>query len=247
MPRFKITIEYDGTGLVGWQRQDNGPSVQEALEKSASAIIGKRYEVSIQGAGRTDAGVHALGQVAHFDLATDFDLYKLPLALNAHLPANIRVVDAEQVDDEFHARFSATGRAYRYRILTRRVASAIERGFVWHIAQPLDIAAMNEAAKRLIGTHDFTTFRASYCQALSPVKSLDVLRFEEEDQSIALIAEAKSFLHHQIRNITGTLVQVGLGKWTADDVTEALEAKSRAAGGPTAPADGLYLTHVKYD
>ena len=247
MPRFKITIEYDGTGLVGWQRQDNGPSVQAALEQAATAIIGNRYDVLIQGAGRTDAGVHALGQVAHFDLATDFDAYKMPLAFNAHLPDTIRVIDAEQVADDFHARFQATGRAYRYRLYTRRVASAIERGYVWHIAQPLDRAAMEEAASRLIGLHDFSTFRATHCQALSPVKTLDVLRFEEEPQGLTLIAEARSFLHHQIRNITGTLVQVGLGKWTADDVSTALAAKSRAAGGPTAPPDGLYLTSVSYD
>ena len=247
MPRFKITIEYDGTGLVGWQRQDNGPSVQAALEKAAAAITGQRYDVLIQGAGRTDAGVHALGQVAHFDLQQDFDPYRMPLAFNAHLPDSIRVTDAEQVDDDFHARFHATARAYRYRILNRRVASAIERGFVWHIHHPLDRAAMQAAADRLIGSHDFSTFRATHCQALSPVKTLDVLRIEEEPQGLAVIAEARSFLHHQIRNITGTLVQVGLGKWTADDVSDALAAKSRAAGGPTAPPDGLYLTSVSYD
>lgn len=247
MPRFKITIEYDGTGLVGWQRQDNGPSVQAALEQAAAAFTGHRGDVLIQGAGRTDAGVHALGQVAHFDLPQDFDVYRMPLAFNAHLPDNIRVTDAEQVADDFHARFQATQRAYRYRILNRRVASAIERGFVWHIHQPLDREAMQSAADRLIGCHDFSTFRATHCQAASPVKTLDVLRIEEEAEGLAVIAEARSFLHHQIRNITGTLVQVGLGKWTADDVSDALAAKSRAAGGPTAPPDGLYLTSVSYD
>ena len=246
MPRFKITIEYDGTGLVGWQRQDNGPSVQAALEDAASAIIGHREDVLVQGAGRTDAGVHALGQVAHLDLDRSFDEKKLPLALNAHLPPSIRVLSAVLVDDDFHARFSAIGRSYRYRIQTRRVASAISRGFVWHVGQDLDQSAMEEAAERLIGKHDFTSFRASYCQARSPIKTLDVLRFEAEEDGLALIAEAPSFLHHQVRNITGTLVQVGLGKWTANDVSEALAAKSRPAGGPTAPPEGLYLTAVTY-
>ena len=247
MPRYKITIEYDGTGLVGWQRQDNGPSVQAALESAANAMIGSRHDVLIQGAGRTDAGVHALGQVAHFDLAAPFDTFKMPLAFNAHLPDSIRVIAAEKVDDDFHARFHATARAYRYRLYTRSFASAIERGYVWHIHQPLNIDAMSKAAERLIGLHDFTTFRATHCQALSPIKTLDVLRFEEEPQGLALIAEARSFLHHQIRNITGTLVQVGIGKWTPDDVSAALAAKSRAAGGPTAPPEGLYLTSVHYD
>lgn len=246
MPRFLIRIEYDGSHYVGWQRQDNGPSIQAELESAATTIIGKRQEVQIQGAGRTDAGVHATGQAAHFDLPHDFDPVKLPLALNANLPRDIRVRSARAVSDEFHARFDAVGRAYRYRILPRRVGSALDHTRVWHVARPLDVSMMTEAAQRLIGKHDFTSFRATHCQAASPVKTLDHLSFVEDGDGIALIASARSFLHHQIRNITGTLVQVGLGKWTPDDVTAALEAKDRAAGGPTAPAHGLYLTDVTY-
>ena len=246
MPRFLIRIEYDGSHYVGWQRQDNGPSIQAELEAAATTIIGKRQEVQIQGAGRTDAGVHATGQAAHFDLPHDFDPVKLPLALNANLPRDIRVRSARAVSDEFHARFDAVGRAYRYRILPRRVGSALDHTRVWHVSRPLDVPMMTEAAQRLIGKHDFTSFRATHCQAASPVKTLDHLSFVEDGDGIALIASARSFLHHQIRNITGTLVQVGLGKWTPDDVTAALEAKDRAAGGPTAPAHGLYLTDVTY-
>ena len=246
MPRFLIRIEYDGSGYVGWQRQDNGNSVQAELEAAATSIIGKREEVMVQGAGRTDAGVHAIGQAAHFDLPHDFNEEKLPLALNANLPRDIRVRSAKKVSDEFHSRFDATGRAYRYRILPRRIGTALDHARVWHIHHPLDVTQMEEAAQRLIGKHDFSTFRATHCQAASPIKTLDHLSFVEDGEGIALIASARSFLHHQIRNITGTLVQVGLGKWTPEDVTTALNAKDRAAGGPTAPAHGLYLTDVTY-
>lgn len=247
MPRFHITIEYDGSSYVGWQRQDNGPSIQANLEDAATAIIGQRNDVQVQGAGRTDAGVHATGQAAHFDLPVEFDAVKLPLALNAHLPRDIRVLSARRVDDEFHARFDAIGRAYRYRILPRRVGTALDHTRVWHVPHQLDVAAMTDAAQRLIGQHDFTSFRATHCQAASPVKTLDHLSFVDDGaEGIALIASARSFLHHQIRNITGTLVQVGLGKWTADDVSTALAARDRSAAGPTAPAHGLYLTDVQY-
>lgn len=246
MPRYKITIEYDGTDYVGWQRQDNGPSVQAHLEDAAASIIGNRQAVLVQGAGRTDAGVHATGQVAHFDLPSPFDTNKLPLAFNAHLPADIRVLSADAVSDEFHARFGAIGRAYEYRILARRVNSALNHARVWHVPQILDVKAMNNAAERLIGQHDFTSFRATHCQALSPVKTIDHLSIVDNEHGIALIAKARSFLHHQIRNITGTLVQVGLGKWTPDDVSVALAACDRSAAGPTAPAHGLYLTEVRY-
>lgn len=246
MPRYLITIEYDGGGYVGWQRQDNGPSIQAALEEAATSIIGGREAVAIQGAGRTDAGVHATGQAAHFDLPDSFDPQKLPLALNAHLPVDIRVLNARAVGAEFNARFDATGRAYRYRLLTRRVASAIDRGRVWHVGGALDLEAMAAAAAHLVGHHDFTSFRASHCQAQSPIRTLDTLRLEAEGEGVALIAEARSFLHHQIRNITGTLVLVGRGKWQPDDVRVALEARDRSAVGPTAPPDGLYLTKVEY-
>ena len=246
MPRYLIRVEYDGTGYVGWQRQDNGPSVQAEIEAAATLIIGKREEVMVQGSGRTDAGVHATGQAAHFDLPVEFSLEKLPIALNANLPRDIRVRSAIAVSDEFHARFDASTRAYRYRILPRRVGTALEHTRVWHVPHTLDVAKMEEAAQHLIGNHDFTSFRATHCQAASPVKTLDHLSFVEDGEGIALIASARSFLHHQIRNITGTLVQVGLGKWTPDDVKTALEAKHRSAAGPTAPAHGLYLTDVQY-
>lgn len=246
MPRYKIIIEYDGTHYVGWQRQDNGASIQGHLEQAASSIIGHRQMIAIQGAGRTDTGVHATGQVAHFDLPDAFDVNKLPLALNAHLPLDIRVLLAEEVASDFHARFDAISREYHYKILSRRVNSAIDHARVWHIPHPLDITAMRGAAQCLIGHHDFTSFRSIHCQAASPVKTLDRLDFVEEDETITLIATARSFLHHQVRNLTGTLVQVGLGKWTKADVIAALEAQDRSAAGPTAPAHGLYLTVIDY-
>lgn len=247
MPRYLITIEYDGGPYVGWQRQESGPSVQQCLEEAATAVTGGREAITIYGAGRTDAGVHATGQAAHLDLPKPIDDIKLPLALNAYLPPSIRVLKARQVADDFHARFDAIGRAYEYKIYTRRISSPLMAGLAWQVAAKLDVAAMQEAAERLIGTHDFTSFRATHCQSLSPIRTLDRLRFiEKDDGHISLIAEARSFLHHQIRNITGTLVQVGKGKWTADDVTAALEAKSRAAAGQNAPAEGLYLTRVEY-
>ena len=246
MPRYLITIEYDGSDYVGWQRQDNGPSVQAALEAAATAIIGGRQQVAVQGAGRTDAGVHATGQAAHFDLPTSFDTAKLPLALNAHLPPSVRVLLAQSVADDFNARFDATGRAYRYRLWTRRIPPALERGRVWAVGGDLNVAAMEAAAAYLIGKHDFTSFRAAQCQAASPLKTLDQLRFENEENGLGLVVEARSFLHHQVRNITGTLVEVGRGKWPPEKVGEILAARDRPAAGPTAPAEGLYLTRVDY-
>ena len=246
MPRYLVTVEYDGGDFVGWQRQENGPSVQEELEVAASAITGGREKVAVQGAGRTDAGVHATGQAAHFDLPEAFDPARLPLALNAHLPDTIRVLSGRGVEDGFNARFDAVRRAYRYRMVTRRVAPALDRGRAWHVGRKLDLDAMSEAAGHLTGKHDFTSFRATHCQAESPVRTLDILKLEEEPAGVALVAEALSFLHHQIRNIAGTLELVGRGKWSPADVPAALEARDRSAAGPTAPPHGLYLTRVDY-
>ncbi|MEC7515549.1 MAG: tRNA pseudouridine(38-40) synthase TruA [Pseudomonadota bacterium] len=246
MARFKLTLEYDGAPFVGWQRQDNGPSVQAALEDALRALTGRAVEVV--GAGRTDAGVHALGQVAHIDLADErFDGRKLREALNYHLkPAPIAVLAAAAAPADFHARFSATARAYLYVIVNRRAPLAIDRGRAWQVRQPLDVAAMAAAAEPLLGHHDFTSFRAAQCQAKSPCKTLDRLTVTREGDEIHIEAGARSFLHHQVRNIVGTLKWAGEGKWTAREVAAALAARDRAAAGPTAPADGLYLVSVAY-
>lgn len=245
MPRFKLTIEYDGTPYVGWQRQDNGPSVQGAIEAAVRGYC--QVDALVQGAGRTDAGVHALGQVAHVDLPRNDPPDVVAKALNAHLrPDPISVLRAEEVNEDFHARFSATGRGYEYRILNRRAPPSLDVNRVWWIAAPLDTDAMHVAAQVLVGHHDFTTFRASECQAESPVKTLDELNVSRQGENIVITAKARSFLHHQVRNMVGTLRWVGDGKWNAGDVKRALEARDRSAGGPTAPADGLYLVNVRY-
>ncbi|HWK44839.1 MAG TPA: tRNA pseudouridine(38-40) synthase TruA [Stellaceae bacterium] len=245
MPRYKLTIEYDGSGLVGWQRQPNGDSVQAFIEEAIPRFAGEAPRIWC--AGRTDAGVHATGQVAHVDLVRAFPPHEVRNAINYHIrPAPIAVLSAEIVPDDFDARRSATGRRYLYRILNRRAPPALERGRIWHVGQILDAAAMAEAARRLVGHHDFTSFRASLCQALSPMKTLDTLTVERHGEELHITAAARSFLHHQVRNMVGTLKLVGNGQWSPDDVAAALAARDRARGGPTAPPDGLYLTAVIY-
>lgn len=246
MLRYRLLIEYDGTPFSGWQRQDNALGVQAVLEEAVFRLTGE--DILVQGAGRTDSGVHALGQVAHIDLPRDYPVDTVRDALNQHVrPHPITVLEATRVNEDFHARFSATGRAYLYRILNRRPPPAVDRGFVWWHARPLDAAAMHDAAQSLIGHHDFSTFRASECQAQSPMKTLDRLDVSSAGAEIHVVAEARSFLHHQVRNLVGTLALVGEGKWRRKDVEKALAAKDRRAGGPRAPAEGLYLTHVRYD
>ena len=240
-----MTIEYDGAGLVGWQRQTNGLSVQEALETAVEQFCGQ--SVRVNGAGRTDAGVHALAQVAHLDLPREYPNDTIRSALNHFLrPAPISVLDADLAAPDFDARRSATGRVYRYRILNRRPPPMLDRARVWHVAPPLDLAAMQEGARHLVGKHDFSTFRDSLCQAKSPVKTLDALEVTRAGDEINIEARARSFLHHQVRNIAGTLKLVGLGQWRPEQVAVALAARDRRAGGPTAPAEGLYLVAVTY-
>ena len=245
MPRYKITVEYDGSGFVGWQRQKNGLGVQQALEEAIPGFSGET--VTLFAAGRTDSGVHALGQVAHFDLQREFDTDTVRDAVNFHVkPAPVAVIEAEPAKAGFDARRSARQRVYFYRLCNRRAEPVLERKRTWWVATPLDAAAMADAARVLTGKHDFTTFRAINCQARSPVKTLDVLDVVREGDFILIRARARSFMHHQVRNIVGTLKLVGEGKWTAEDVTAALEARDRARGGPTAPAEGLYLVEVSY-
>jgi tRNA pseudouridine38-40 synthase len=246
VPRYKLTIEYCGAGFVGWQRQPNGLSVQEALETAIRRFCGE--SATVFGAGRTDAGVHALAQVAHVDISRAADPEEIRSAVNHHLrPHAISVLRVEPSSVDFDARLSAIGRHYLYRILNRRAPPALERGRVWHIAPPLDLAAMREGARHLVGHHDFSTFRDSLCQARSPLKTLDALDLSLEGEEIHIAARARSFLHHQVRNMAGTLKLVGLGRWHPDDVARALAARDRRAGGPTAPPDGLSLVAVHYD
>ena len=245
MTRFKFTLEYDGSAFVGWQRQDNGMSVQQALEEAVFKTCAET--VTAHAAGRTDAGVHATGQVVHIDIEKDFTADKIQAALNFHLkPWPIAIIESGIAPTDFHARFSATGRAYLYRIVNRRPPLALDEGRAWLVNAPLDAAAMHDAAQVLVGKHDFSTFRASLCQAQSPVKTLTRLDVSRAGEEIYIMAEARSFLHHQVRNMVGTLRLVGDGKWTRADVRKALEARDRTKGGPTAPPHGLYLTAVKY-
>ena len=245
MPRYRLTLEYDGAPFVGWQRQDNGPSVQGALEEAIFKLCGET--VTVTGAGRTDAGVHAMGQVAHFDLDKEFSPDKIRDALNHFVrPSPIAVLQAEIAAPEFHARFSATARHYLYRIVCRRAPLALERGRAWHVVHELDAEAMHAAAQALTGQHDFTTFRASECQAKSPLKTLDRLVVRRALDEIDVEASARSFLHHQVRSMVGTLRLVGEGKWQMRDVADALAARDRSRCGPVAPPDGLHLVRVDY-
>ncbi|CAN5442261.1 tRNA pseudouridine(38-40) synthase TruA [soil metagenome] len=245
MPRYKLLIEYDGAPFSGWQVQDNAPTVQGALEDAVKAICGE--QVRVHGAGRTDAGVHALGQVAHVDIERPFVAGRLRDGLNAHLrPHPIGVLSAEIVADDFEARFSAIKRHYIYRIVNRRANLAIDIGHVWRVPRPLDTDAMHDAAKRLLGKHDFTTFRDTECQAKSPDRTLDQLDVVRDGEHVNIVTSARAFLHSQVRSMVGSLVWVGHGRWSADDLAGALAARNRAACGPVAPPDGLYLAKVDY-
>ncbi|MCD1264891.1 tRNA pseudouridine(38-40) synthase TruA [Shinella sp. AETb1-6] len=247
MPRYKLVIEYDGTPYVGWQRQDNGPSVQGAIEAAILSLTGET--VSIRGAGRTDSGVHAMGQVAHADLTRDWKEHTLRNALNAHLGMageRVAILDAARAPDDFDARFSAKKRHYLYRIISRKAPLALEANRAWFVAKDLDHDAMHAAGQMLVGKHDFTTFRAAQCQANSPVRTIDRLEVTRNGDLIEMRVSAQSFLHNQIRSFAGTLKLAGEGKWTAGDVRAALEARDRKACGPVAPPDGLYFMAVDY-
>jgi tRNA pseudouridine38-40 synthase len=245
MPRYRLTIEYDGTPFSGWQRQPDRPSVQQALEEAIAAMSGET--VTTQAAGRTDAGVHALGQVAHFDLGKSWDPFRIREALNYHLrPQPVAIIAADAVDDSFEARFSARARHYEYRILNRRAPPVIERNHVWHLPMPLDADAMDHAAGLILGTHDFTTFRSAECQAKSPLRTLDAFAVRRELDHIVITASARSFLHHQVRSMVGSLRMVGEGKWSPAEFRAALDARDRRRCGAMAPSAGLYLTRVDY-
>ncbi len=245
MTRFRLTIEYDGRPFMGWQRQPHGPSVQDAIEQAAAAIIGEA--VAVHAAGRTDAGVHATAMAAHLDIAKPITPFRLVEALNARLrPAPIAILACAPVADDWHARFSCVGRRYVYRIVDRRAPLTLEKGLAWRVPAPLDAAAMAEAAARLVGRHDFTTFRSVQCQAESAVKTLDRLDVRRVGERIEIAAAARSFLHHQVRSMVGCLALVGRGKWRADDLSAALAAKDRAALGFNAPPDGLYFVAALY-
>ncbi|MCX7676461.1 MAG: tRNA pseudouridine(38-40) synthase TruA [Alteraurantiacibacter sp.] len=245
MTRFALTLEYDGSPFMGLQRQDHGPSVQQAVEEAAFRVTGE--EVQMHAAGRTDSGVHALGMVAHIDVAKPFDPFRLMEALNYHLkPDPVAVLACEVKPADWHARFSCIGRAYEYRIVNRRAPLTLERGRAWHVTRPLDTAAMHEAAQSLVGRHDFSTFRSVHCQALDPVKTLDRLDVSREGEHVVVRAEARSFLHHQVRSMVGTLTLVGLGQWRIEQVREALAARNRSRLGLNAPAEGLYFVRAVY-
>ena len=245
MPRYRLLVEYDGRPYHGFQAQAALPSVQGALEAAIKKFCGETLRVSA--AGRTDTGVHATGQVVHVDLAKAWPADTVRNAVNFHLiPNPIAILSAEVAVGDWHSRFSATGRRYRYRILNRMSPPALDQGRVWHVKKPLDAAAMHEAAQVLVGHHDFTTFRDLGCQAKSPMKTLDLADVRREGEEVILEFASRSFLHRQVRSMTGTLAEVGVGRWTVQDVADALEARDRKACGPVAPAEGLYLTDVTY-
>jgi len=245
VPRFRFLIEYDGRPFMGWQRQEHGPSVQAAIEDAIALVTGEA--VVLHAAGRTDAGVHATGQVAHADVDREIKAFRLMEAINAHVrPAPVAILACEAAPPQFHARFDCVGRAYRYRIVNRRAPLTFDTGLAWRVPTPLDADAMHAAAQRLVGRHDFTTFRAAYCQAKSPVKTLDRLEVRRLGDEVHVIAEARSFLHHQVRSMVGCLKLVGEGKWSADDLRAALEARDRSALGINAPPDGLTFRQARY-
>src|SRR5947209_6961011 len=245
MPRYRLTIEYDGTPFAGWQWQDDAPTVQRVLTDAVAAFCG--HAVKVAGAGRTDAGVHALGQVAHVDLKKEWRADRVRDAVNAHLrPHPVAVLSAEKVPDTFDARFSAKRRHYLYRIVNRRADLALERTRAWRLPRPLNVEAMHAAAQALVGKHDFTTFRSTECQAKSPVKTLDALDVTRAGDEVRIKTTARSFLHNQVRSMVGSLVLVGDSKWSADELAATLAARNRAACGPVAPPEGLYLVSVDY-
>jgi tRNA pseudouridine38-40 synthase len=245
MTRFRLTVEYDGRPFMGWQRQAHGPSVQQTIEQAVTLITGETS--GVHAAGRTDAGVHATGMIAHVDIAKDIAPFRLMEALNARTrPAPVAILDCMVVPDDWHARFSCVGRRYIYRIADRRAPLALDEGKAWRVPPPLDVEAMHDAAQRLVGLHDFTTFRSAHCQSASPVKTLDRLEVRRVANGIEVEAAARSFLHHQVRSMVGCLALVGRGKWTPDDVSEALEAKDRDALGLNAPPNGLYFVEAVY-
>jgi tRNA pseudouridine38-40 synthase len=245
MTRFALTLEFDGGTFMGLQRQSHGPSIQQSVEEAVQAVTGE--DVRLHSAGRTDAGVHALGMRSHIDIAKDIAPFRLMEAINALLrPAPIAVTACEVVPDDWHARFSCIGRSYIYRIVNRRAPLTLDKGHAWHVARPLDADAMHRAAQALVGRHDFTTFRSAHCQAADPVKTLDRLDVRREGEQVLIEAAARSFLHHQVRSMVGTLALVGLGQWREEQVAEALAARQRKALGLNAPPDGLYFVAAQY-
>lgn len=245
MTRFALTVEYDGRPFMGWQRQSHGPSVQQAIEDAITRIV--REDVAVHAAGRTDAGVHARGMRAHVDIARAITPFRLMEGLNALLrPDPVAILTCEIVPDDWHARFSCTARHYEYRIANRRAPLTFDKGLAWRVPADLDADAMAAGAARLVGRHDFTTFRSAHCQADSPLRTLDRLDVVREGDTIRVFASARSFLHHQVRSMVGCLALVGQGKWTPDDMTAALEARDRAALGLNAPPDGLFFLRADY-
>jgi tRNA pseudouridine38-40 synthase len=245
MQRWKLTIEYDGGAFCGWQKQAEVTTVQQVIEEAIEKFSGEKAGTCV--AGRTDTGVHALGQVAHFDLAKETTGETVRDALNFHVkPHKIAILQAEAVPEDFNARFSAKARSYRYQIVNRRAPSVLLADYAWHIAKPLDVAAMQKAADMLIGKHDFSTFRAVNCQSSSPIRTLDLLKLSPENELIHITTQARSFLYHQVRNMVGTLSMVGTGQWSLEEFKDAFDAKDRRRGGPNAPPQGLFFLSVIY-